>query len=95
MQLAIISSPILKESLQIFGIYMFWSLAHVATVELFSKFCTPKSLYEYFFVALYNEPPQCRILSWIQDKSRTTTHSISATLLTWTSKFVISNVKLE
>jgi len=62
MQLAIISSTILKESLEIFGIYMFWSFAHVATVELFYKFCKPKSIYEYFFVTLYNKSPQCRIL---------------------------------
>jgi hypothetical protein len=95
MQLILVSSSILKECSKIFGIYMFWSLTHILCVELFYRYCNPKSFYEYFFVPLYNETPHCKILSWIQTKSRDTSYSISATILTWASKYIVSNLKIS
>lgn len=84
--------PIMKEIMELGGLYLIWSFIHWGIAELYYKFCVSKKWYEIILTPLYLETPQCRILNWLHGTTISSINSMSATLITWGSKFVLSNM---
>ena len=86
------STPILKESASFVRIYFFWSLMHYIIGHLYHKFCIPDKFYKIFFTPFYTQNTHCKSLYWLYETSVNTISSISATMITWSSKFLMDNM---
>ena len=84
-----IFTPFVIESLVFFKIYLFWNFIHYATCQLYYNFCVPTRWYYSMFTPLYNQTPFCRGLHWFYDASTTTINSISVSIVTWSTKYIM------
>lgn len=84
--------PMMREIMELGSLYIIWSFIHWGIAELYYKFCVSKKWYEIILTPLYLETPQCRVLNWIHGSAIKSINSMSATLITWGSKFVLSNI---
>jgi len=80
-------------------IYLFWSVTHWASIELYRTWCTPniemkwntwkwnsisfEKLFQFTTSPLYIESPHCKILNWSYQTSVSTLKHFSSTIITW------------
>ena len=75
-------------------IYVFWSMFHWITIELYKRFCTPsfdftwenftfKAVTQILATPMYLQTPHCRALYWCFSTSVTTVNHFTATFVTW------------
>ena len=86
-----ILSPSLLETLSFLKIYLFWNMVHYSSCHLYYNYCVPSKWYYSFFTPFYNETPLCKGLNWFYKTSTQTISSISATMITWSSKIIFNS----
>lgn len=87
--------PLIKESTSFIKIYIFWSLIHYGIGHLYHKICIPDKFYKIFFTPFYTQSSHCRSLHWLYQTSINTISSISATTVTWSTKFLMENMSVQ
>ena len=87
-----VSLPLIKESTSFIKIYLFWSFLHYGIGHLYYKFCIPDKFYKIFFTPFYTQSAHCKSLHWLYETSINTISSISATMVTWSSKFLMEKM---
>ena len=92
---SLINNIIIQEIIDFGKIYLTWSIFHYISSELYYKYCVTKKWYDIFFTPFYVETPHCKILNWIHNVSIKTMSSMTATIVTWGSKFIITTIKVN
>ena len=85
-------NPIFYESISFIKIYLFWNTLHYVTIQLYYKYCIPSYWYYISFTPFYTQSPHCKLLNWCFETSTKTINSISATIITWSSKFLFDHM---
>ena len=84
-----IFTPFVLETFVFMKIYLFWTFTHYLTCQLYHKFCVPTKWYYSMFTPFYNQTPLCRGLHWFYDTSTTTINSISVSIVTWSTRYIM------
>lgn len=50
-------------------LYLFWTVVHFASTNLYQYFCAKLSLWGFVTSSIYTQFPYCKALSWIQTTS--------------------------
>ena len=64
-------------------IYMFWTVMHFATTNLYAHFCTKMSAWGFFTSPLMSQAPHCKGLNWLRDLSIKTLDNYWVWSVTW------------
>ena len=81
-------STVVKETFVFVMIFMVYSVVQGISLNTYVHFCAPKTTWDYFIIALYNQTPQCRILHWIFTTSHSMVDKLTSTTILWTTKLV-------
>ena len=79
-------------------IYLFWSVMHFVSTNLYAHFCTKMTAWGFFTSSLMTQAPHCRGLNWLQNLSIKTLDSYWVWSVTWIAgKFtgLLGGVNLE
>ena len=73
----------MKYFYQIFLIHIFWVSLHFMSAHLYTKYCTPWSIFGVAISSLVTMTPHCEALRWCIMEGASAINSIWITLGTW------------
>ena len=84
------SASTFTATLSALKVYLFWTTAHWAAVQVHQEYCAPRTFTGYLFTPLLSQAPHCKITTWVQRTSTDAFNAMTAIGMTWASSFVNS-----